>query len=197
MSPTMRLIGMTRLSTPRALMAAAMVAGFVLALAPSAAIACSCVPVTTADMVETAGVVFVGEETGRVSVANGWPSVAVTFRVAEAYKGEVASEMTVWTGSGGGDCGVGPLSGLVGIAAYTEGGRLSFNICGGVHDPGAVAAAIDPIGLVDSPGETPEPEPGSSLALWLVGGAAALLGSAVFMTMRRRRDWHDGWNSNA
>lgn len=188
---------MTRLSNARTLLAAVMVAAFVLGLTPSAASACSCVPVTTADMVETADVVFVGEEVGRISADNTWPSVAVSFQVAEAYKGEVASEMTVWTGSGGGDCGVGPLSGLVGIAAYVEEGRLAFNICGGVHDPGAVAAVIEPIALIGAPGETPEPASGSSLAPWLVGGAGVLVAAAVFMTMRRRRDWHDGWNSSA
>ena len=196
-SSPLRLICMTRSGKARTLVAAAMVAAFVLVLTPSAASACSCVQVTTAEMVETAEVVFVGEETGRLSVDNSWPPVAVTFQVVEAYKGEVASEMTVWTGSGGGDCGVGPLSGLVGIAAYQEEGRLSFNVCGGVHDPVAVAAAIDPIGLVDSPDDTPEPPAGSSLAPWLIAGAAVLVAGAVFMTTRRRREWHDGWNSDA
>ena len=174
-----------------------MVAGFVLALTPSAASACSCVPVTTADMVESAEVVFVGEEVGRIANRDVWPPVAVSFQVVEAYKGEVASEMTIWTGGGGGDCGVGPLDGLVGIAAYFEEGRLSFNICGGVHDPGAVAAAIEPIALVDAPNETPDPPSGSSLALWLVGGVGLLVAGTAFMTMRRRREWHDGWNSDA
>jgi hypothetical protein len=176
------------------LAAAAAIAALVVAVTPSAAGACSCAPVTTEDMVATAEVVFVGEEVGRMTNREVWPPVAVSFIVVEAYKGDVAAEMTVWTGGGGGDCGVGPLSGLVGIAAYYEEGRLSFNICGGVHDPVAVAAAIDPIAMVPSPGDTAEPPAGSSAALWLVGGASLMVAGAVFMTLRRR-EWHDGWQS--
>jgi hypothetical protein len=190
---------MSDLTRSRTLAAAVMVAAFIVALTPSAAGACSCAPVTTADMVENAAVVFVGQEVGRIANRDIWPPVAVSFQVVEAYKGEVFSEMTVWTGGGDADCGVGPLNGLVGIAAYFEPeGRLSFNICGGVHDPVAIAAAIDPIDLADAPDETPETAAGSSLAPWLAAGVvAALVAATGFMTMRRRREWHDGWDSSA
>lgn len=193
-----RLNDMKRSSTARTLTAAVMVAAFLFALTPSAASACSCAPVTTPEMVENAEVVFVGQEVGRIANRDVWPPVAVSFQVVEAFKGEVSSEMTVWTGGGDADCGVGPLNGLVGVAAYFDQGRLSFNICGGVHDPAAVAAVIDPIELADSPDDTPEPAAGGSLTPWLVAGVvAALVGATGFMTMRRRREWHDGWDSSA
>ncbi len=158
-------------------------------------------PVTTQEMVDQAHTVFVGEEIARTEYRGNdqWASVAVTFQVAEAYKGVVSDQMTVITGMGGGDCGVSQMSGLVGITIQnTE--EPSIDICGSVHDAGAVAALLDPVDIVSAtPGPSSSPTDSSSngLALTLVvAGAAAIVAGIGVAAMRRRRDdWQDGWSS--
>ena len=164
---------------------------------PPAASACSCAPVTTAEMVASADLVFVGEEILRVETRREWPAVAVTFAVVEAYKGEVVSEMTLWTGHGDGDCGVGPTSGLVGIAAHMDGDRATINSCGSLHDAAAIAATLDPVEIIDISPAPPTPGDGGSGVPWpLMGlaGVAAGAGLAVVLARRRRDDWQQGWS---
>lgn len=181
-------------------MTLALIATFLLALAPGVASACSCAPVTTAEMVESAHTVFVGEEIARTEYrgADQWAQQAVTFQVAEAYKGQVFDQLTVTTGMGGGDCGVSPTTGLVGITIQNS-GEPSIDICGSVHDPGAIAALLDPIDIVASPIAPPATPEGGGTG-W--GGVAVVAGIAVIVAgigiaaMRRRRDdWQDGWSS--
>ncbi len=178
-------------------MTLALLASLLVALQPGEAQACSCVAVTTEEMVAASDLVFVGEEISRSAVNNaGWPSVAVTFRVLEAYKGEVAGQMTLLTGSGGGDCGVGPQSGLVGITTSSNGGLPAYDICGSVHEPAAIAALLEPIGLVDAPTPSPAEDQGINPLLWLALGALAVTAAVATVVHRRRHeDWQDGWSS--
>jgi hypothetical protein len=88
----------------------------------------------------------------------------------------------------------------VGIAAYLEGDRISINICGSLHEPGAIAALLDPIEIVGaSPVDAATDGDGIAvpwLTLGLAGGAA-LVALAVVLSRRRRDDWHDGWSARA
>lgn len=178
----------------------ALLASLLLLSFPGEARACSCAPVTTAEVVASAEIVFVGEEIFRDVARQTWPPVAVTFSVAEAYKGSIGSEITVWTGQGGGDCGLGPTRGLVGITAYTDGdGVVSVDSCGSLHDAEAVAALLEPIPTIGAAPESSAPDGGSglpwaSVALTGVAGVALV---AVVLARRRRDDWHDGWSSSA
>ena len=85
-------------------------------------------------------------------------------------------EITVFTGSGDADCGVGPLTGLVGITASTESGRPTMNICGSLHQPGAVGLVLSPIPLV---GVSPEPPLGPAVNDGNVLGWVAVFGGGV------------------
>ena len=165
---------------------------------PGEARACSCAPVTTAEVVASSELVFVGEEILRVETRQEWPPVAVTFAIVEAYKGDVASEITVWTGHGGGDCGVGPTTGLVGIAAHIDGDRATINSCGSLHDAQAIAALLDPVEIVDATPETPVGGGGSNVPWPAIGltGAAGLTALTVALARRRRDEWHDGWSGS-
>lgn len=168
----------------------------VVALQPGEASACSCAPSDTGEMVERATFVFVGREVAREITKNPWPSVAVTFEVIEAYKGDVGTEITVWTGGGDADCGVSPQSGLVGIAAYADGDRTMIDICGSVHSPAAIAAVADPIDLKAA--APPLASDDSTVPWSWIGGAAAVaLIGGIYLFARRRDGYYDGWNSSA
>lgn len=156
-------------------------------------------------MVEASNLVFVGQEISRIPVNEppdgefGWASVAVTFQVVEAYKGKVTKQMTLLTGSGGGDCGVGQQSGLVGITATDNGGPVSISICGSVHEAGAIAALLDPIELTDGAVASPPADDsgGGINQLLLMSVLGAVAATAAISVMRRRRhDWQDGWSSD-
>lgn len=180
----------------------ALVATFLVALVPGKAAACSCMPVTTQEMVADAHTVFVGEEVSRTRIDRGaagdtWLTQAVTFRVVEAYKGSVTDQFTVYTGMGGGDCGVGPLTGLVGIT-ISGGGEPSISICGSVHDAAEVAQLLEPIDLVTSEPEPPPLEPGGVGLGGVViafGIALVIVGIGRELLRRRRQAGHDGWSS--
>lgn len=179
----------------------ALLAMILVLLVPGEASACSCMPVTTAEMVASSDVVFVGREIGRSGAEGGqggFTSQVVTFEVIEAYKGDVSPEMVLTTGSGGGDCGVGPQTGLIGIAASAHDGSLSYNICGSLHDPAAVAAILDPIEISQPTTAAPPVDSGSGIgpAIWLGAVAGALLLIGFGVKRARQDEWHDGWSAD-
>ena len=100
---------------------------------------------------------------------------------------------------GGGDCGVGPLTGLVGIT-ISGGGEPSISICGSVHEAAAVAEFLEPIDIVIS---EPEPEPpatepggvGLGGVVIAIGIVLVIIGIGREVLRRRRDDYHDGWSS--
>ena len=188
----------------RRLVVLALVGALAVTATSNVAGACSCAPVTAAAMVETADIVFVGEEIARAPLNRDrnefeWASVAVTFQVTEAYKGEVAGQITLLTGSGDADCGVGPLTELTGITSSTDSGQPTFDICGSLHSPAAIAALLDPIPTVDLP-ELPPPLPadgGLGVVPWVLGAGLAAMAGALVVTRRRRQSpdgWQDGWS---
>lgn len=175
----------------------ALLAFLFLAIHPGAASACSCLGTTTAEMVERGAIVFAGHEVARGPgpVANEWATTLVTFEVAVAYKGDVPAQIDVLTGSGGGDCGVGPTTGLVGVV-ISDPLQPSIDICGSMHDPAALASLLEPIDVISAP--EPLPEAGSGWAgPAMVTGAAAVVALAAVVAIKKRRrvEWQDGWSS--
>jgi len=184
---------------------ASLMAGLLVAMLPGAASACSCVQTTTGQVIDNADIVFVGREVSRTEPVNEpadafLASVAVTFDVIEAYKGDVAQQMTLYTGRGDADCGVGPLNGHVGIVASTDSadGRATFHICGSVQDPAAIASLLDPIDLVDAPAPI-DNDAGSGVGrlIWAAALGLVVVAGGVAVVRRRRDVWQDGWNSGA
>jgi len=191
---------MNRLVAYGRIVTLALVATLFVALAPGTATACSCMPVTTQDMVAEARIVFVGEEIARTDVGGqqAWGSVAVTFQVTEAYKGQVSEQMTVITGESSAGCGVGPTSGLVGITVHGGAEAATISLCGSLHEAGAVAALLDPIDIISTAPEPLSTEPASSGlgGIVLAAGIALIVaGIGVAAIRRRRDDWQDGWSS--
>ncbi|NND01591.1 MAG: hypothetical protein HKN91_02290 [Acidimicrobiia bacterium] len=176
----------------------ALVASLVVVFAPGAASACSCMPVTTRDMVAEAEIAFEGEEISRISVdVQAWASVAVTFQVIEAYKGEVTEQITVLTGESSAGCGVGPTSGVIGVT-IRDGAEPSINICGSIHQAGAIASILDPIDIVTAaPGPSLAPTSNGGFGGVVVAAAVAVIlaGIGIAVVRRRREDWQDGWSS--
>jgi hypothetical protein len=119
-----------------------------LALASRQAMACSCVVIGGPDTtVSNADVVFVGRvtaiepearpkfEPGRMTVLDWGPGngVHVSFEIAKAIKGTRDRVISLWTGYGGGDCGVTfqPALTYIVLARYNARGTLLASICSG------------------------------------------------------------------
>ncbi|RTE11448.1 LPXTG cell wall anchor domain-containing protein [Paenibacillus whitsoniae] len=75
---------------------------------PSRVQACSCaLPSSAQDQLSRSQAVFAGRVMGvkEQRFLNGGMAKAVRFEVSRVWKGEAASEIIIYTGSGGGDCG--------------------------------------------------------------------------------------------
>ncbi|HKP52587.1 MAG TPA: hypothetical protein VJ183_08035 [Chloroflexia bacterium] len=106
---------------------------------PSAVHACSCGgPSTAREALEGSDAVFFGRVisvTGASEqvqqVSHGYISIAVVLEVISIWKGVSAGQVTVYTGSGGGDCGVSFEVGELRLvyANAADDGRLGTGIC--------------------------------------------------------------------
>jgi len=104
--------------------------------APRAAAACDCVQSTTCQGVLRSSAVFVGRV---ISVEDPKPAEhrpfagerRITFKVTERFIGASGTEVIVWTGMGGGDCGYGFVVGTTYLVYgfSTPDGSLSTSIC--------------------------------------------------------------------
>lgn len=111
------------------------------ALAPGVARACSCAsPVSTANLLGSGKRAFVGIPVERrmpPDPPEGFLRVVYEVEVVDAIKGTIPATVEVFTGEGGGDCGISlPLDVEVGLIPYTSNGVDSVGSCGGVVDPG-------------------------------------------------------------
>lgn len=118
-------------------------------LGAAPALACSCAPMTDAEYVDNADVVFAGtlldrEEPRSSPIISSDDPVTLTFAVSEVYKGQVGAMAQVRTASSGASCGLeiegeGPF--LV-FTTFDENG-LTASLCGGTRDlPETVPAAL-------------------------------------------------------
>ena len=117
-----------------------------LVIDPSAAVACSCVSMTQAQMVDNANVIFAGTVTDTAGGASfglgpggcyqrtgtGDP-VKVTFAVETVYKGDIARTVTVSTAFGSASCGYVFVAGkkYTVFATTAPNGGLATNLCSG------------------------------------------------------------------
>lgn len=108
--------------------------------------ACSCGTADLEHRVQDYPIVFIGAEIDRVEDSRAqWPPNEVTFRVDEVYKGDVGDEMVVYTGYGGGDCGVGSLvdQGQVAVLVWLGDGGPTIDSCGSIDSPAALRALLE------------------------------------------------------
>ena len=107
----------------------------VFSLAGRDAFACSCMdPGTPCEAYGQAAAVFVGTVTGvrdsQRQQATDWTPMAFKFSVEQAYLGVAGSEVEIFTGSGGGDCGYTFQTGQRYLVyAYRYKDKLSTGIC--------------------------------------------------------------------
>lgn len=123
------------------------------------ALACSCVPSTTADFVERADVVAKGRLVDSDVVGQ---EVTYTFTGSERYKGDLDPDFEVRSSASGPSCGV---TGLVLGGRYVvfmteEGEQLAANSCGGTGP--ATPEYVEQVEAVTGPGSSLDlPGPGS------------------------------------
>ena len=87
---------------------AALLTGIAMAYLPQTTFACSCAePKPVTDAAEGAQIVFAGKvaDVTEAKSKQGFFIKNIQFETETVYKGEAGSRITVWTGSGGGDCG--------------------------------------------------------------------------------------------
>lgn len=179
-------------------------------LGATPALACSCAPMTDAEYVGSADVIFAGtlldrKEPPSGSITSSGDLVTLTFAVSEVYKGQVGTTTQVRTASSGASCGLelddeGPF--LV-FTTFDKNG-LTASLCGGTRDlperpPAALGPGRPPAGSGQATpfeptsggggrGDASETGDGIALALWITGGAAgtALVGWLAYRKVRRR-----------
>lgn len=158
------------------------------------ALACSCAVTTTEESAEIATLAFVGTEIGRVDTnSREVESVLVTFAVDQWLShDEGPKEFQAFTGSGGGDCGIGPLGGQVAVFVYGSAEDPNINICGSIQPIGDAidafagrAISVFPIPFDDTPAAEPG---GSSYADLVLPIAGLALVAAGGVWLFRRRD---------
>ena len=98
--------------------------------------ACTCArPGTPCESYGGADAVFVGTVTGvstakRSNIETGWTPLAFKFAVENSYLGVEGTEVEVFTGRGGGDCGIGfGIGKRYLVYAYRSENKLSTSIC--------------------------------------------------------------------
>ncbi|QNK56693.1 hypothetical protein [Paenibacillus sp. PAMC21692] len=87
---------------------AALLTGIAMAYLPQTTFACSCAePKPVMDAAEGAQIVFAGTvaDVTETKSKRGFSIKNIQFETGTVYKGEAGTRITVWTGSGGGDCG--------------------------------------------------------------------------------------------
>lgn len=123
-----------------------------LSFRPVTAHACSCMaPPPAIDQLGGARVAFVGTPIATSSVEPSeerWESQVYRFNVQRAVKGDLPASVDVYTGSGGGDCGVTfELNRPIGLLPYgtVVDGEMhwSASLCGGILSPEELLAAAE------------------------------------------------------
>lgn len=174
--------------------------GLLLAVLPqTAAHACSCITAPPVAYLQRAAAAFSGE-VRLVEPQNGGV-VLVTFRVRSVYKGNVAAEASVFTGTGADTCGIAftEKRAYTVFASRASAGAFVTGLCDGTAEgntlsgtrvikdfsstsapaPTPAAAPVEPVPVGSSSGG---PEPSRTLPI----GAAAVLACGVTVAILRR-----------
>lgn len=144
-------------------------AGFL--AAPGICLACSCaLPPSAEEARSRSTVVFRGRVTALETVRSpsGWQYQRVTLRADTSWQGQVTQQMTIYTGSGGGDCGFPFAQGesyLVYASAVGENGpsgsfpagSLATGICSRTRTIDRAADDLAALGLGTPVAQTPLP----------------------------------------
>ncbi|WP_157361817.1 hypothetical protein [Haloechinothrix halophila] len=178
-------------------------------LGAAPALACSCTPMTDAEYVGNADVIFAGtlldrEEPPSGQIVSSRDLVTLTFAVSEVYKGQVGAMTQVRTASSGASCGLeiegeGPF--LV-FTTFDENG-LTASLCGGTRDlpetvPAVLGEGRPPAGsggtekMAHDQANGTQIDSGTETSWWWAVGSVAALGIAgalgVWLKRRTSRD---------
>jgi hypothetical protein len=117
--------------------------------------ACSCRRIRSECQLLDSDTIFVGKviatsATQHFSGDQSWPGYSMRFTVEESLRGTLGKEVTVETGSGGGDCGtpLDPGTRLLIFAAKSEDGKLWTGLCSGnqlLTDASAIDSIVAPV----------------------------------------------------
>ncbi len=153
------------------------------------AVACSCAPTTVPELVENADAVFLGEVTAIGPAGDVWHR-QVNFHILQSWKGVTGTEVGVFTGIGGGDCGAGaPVGERLLVYGFASGSELYMSICsttGSEQDiksdmADLAALGVEPTSLANGPDPQWAPQPVSPCGLgFLPFALLAAVGLAAF-----------------
>lgn len=118
-----------------------------------------------------------------------WTPTRVTFEVAQVWKGNITQQQTIFTGTGGGDCGYGFDQGQEYIVyAYEAGEKLATGICGRTQALGLAQADLAALGVGRPPADNAltEENAASSVAIVGLGALVVLIVGIVWLSVRRR-----------
>ncbi|MFF2482525.1 hypothetical protein [Paenibacillus sp. NPDC058071] len=127
------------------------------AIAPKAVQACSCVEPVLTEQMKSQDAVFVGEAVssktkGFTAFSSTLDKVEYEFRVAEVWKGQVTSQLKVYSTAGSDSCGMEFKQGESYLVfAKSIGGKLETGLCGGTKLLSGAGAELSQLGQGSKP----------------------------------------------
>lgn len=166
----------------------ALLVGVGLVSAPKTALGCSCIAPDAEELLASSDGAFVGtliEEPGPgIGIVSSADEVPYVFEIEAAYKGDLASPITVVSARDGASCGIEvPLGEKAALFINRSGNQWHGNLCAQMGSDALLDGGLPPIPFGEA-----SPSSESNLARWVLvglGGAAAATAGVTFVRRRR------------